>query len=131
MNILDCLGGRGPINPPVSKEKIAAALSQFPKAPVDLVAIWRQCDGFLLHDGLKLYSTDEIVERNETYQLEENARHFALIGDDSGGRAILLQSALPNSPVYICDMGFLDADYFALIGSNIFEWIQNGCPVDE
>jgi len=55
-----------------------------------IVHFWRQCNGALLNDQVLIYSTDEIEERNSTFQVNECFKGMVAVGDDSGGRLILI-----------------------------------------
>lgn len=48
-------------------------------------------NGALLNDQILIYSTDDIVERNSTFEIDEYFKKMIAIGDDSGGRAILIK----------------------------------------
>ncbi|WP_116829477.1 SMI1/KNR4 family protein, partial [Pseudomonas syringae] len=50
---------------------------------------WPECNGAVLEDQIVIYPTDQIVERNKTYEIDINFPEYILIGDDSGGGLIL------------------------------------------
>lgn len=51
---------------------------------------WRECNGAVLEDQIVIYPTDQILERNKTYEIDINFPEYILIGDDSGGGLILI-----------------------------------------
>ncbi|RMO57030.1 hypothetical protein ALQ37_02720 [Pseudomonas syringae pv. aptata] len=51
---------------------------------------WPECNGAVLEDQIVIYPTDQIVERNKTYEIDINFPEYILIGDDSGGGLILI-----------------------------------------
>ncbi|WP_133248878.1 SMI1/KNR4 family protein [Pseudomonas sp. CC120222-01a] len=55
-----------------------------------LVDFWRQRNGALLNDQVLIYSTVDIEERNATFQVDEHFNGMVAVGDDSGGRLILI-----------------------------------------
>lgn len=55
-----------------------------------LTAFWAQHNGAMLNDRVLIYATDFIGERNETYEVGSNFPEYVSIGDDSGGRLILM-----------------------------------------
>ncbi|WP_434694681.1 SMI1/KNR4 family protein [Pseudomonas sp. Z1-14] len=82
-------------------------------------------NGFSLESGVVMYSSDELVERNETFEVKKYAPGYLAVGDDSGGRSILL--SLVNKGVYLVDQGSMDPDDFELINILLNDWINNGC----
>ncbi|QJI39403.1 SMI1/KNR4 family protein [Pseudomonas sp. ADAK2] len=69
-----------------------------------IVKFWSRYDGALLNDQVLMYSTDDIVERNQTYEVGINFPEQVLIGDDSGGRLILIDKAI-SDVFYLIDSG--------------------------
>ncbi|ALU62740.1 hypothetical protein ACA40_23840 [Pseudomonas syringae pv. lapsa] len=51
---------------------------------------WRECNGAVLEDQIVIYPTDQILERNKTYEIDINFPEYILMGDDSGGGLILI-----------------------------------------
>jgi len=50
----------------------------------------RYTNGFSNGGGLIIYGTEEIVERNETWEIDEYASDYVAIGDDGGGNVFLM-----------------------------------------
>jgi hypothetical protein len=121
------IAGGGQVGKAASEAAIASVQSALGPIPEALVELWRLCDGFYLNNGVLVYSTDDIRERNETYPVEENARDYLLIGDDSGGGGFLLHRAIGHS-LFKCDLGFLDSNFFYHCSDSFAEWILHGCP---
>jgi hypothetical protein len=88
-----------------------------------IVKFWSRYDGALLNDQVLMYSTDDIVERNQTYEVGINFPEQVLIGDDSGGRLILIDKAI-SDVFYLIDSGdpFLED---AVIFHSIDELMDN------
>ncbi|MCQ2992422.1 SMI1/KNR4 family protein [Pseudomonas tremae] len=55
-----------------------------------LRTFWSECNGAVLEDQIVIYPTDQIGERNKTYEIDINFPEYILIGDDSGGGLILI-----------------------------------------
>ncbi|MFV3284720.1 SMI1/KNR4 family protein [Pseudomonas sp. NY15356] len=55
-----------------------------------ILEFWRKSDGALLNDQVLIYSTSDIEERNDTFEVDKNFKGMVAIGDDSGGRIILI-----------------------------------------
>lgn len=97
-------------NPPASAEDIAMAMQLCGIKPdAWITGFWAQCNGAMIEDLVLIYSTDHIAERQETYDIATSFPDHLLIGDDSGGRFVLLErSAEPR--FYLQDSGnpFID-----------------------
>lgn len=89
-------------------------------APNPAVAeLWRTTAGLLLPDGITVYGPEDIAERNETYEVAEYAPGWSLVGDDSGGRGLLMRQAGPGfdrargrdaAEVFLLDLGAICED---------------------
>jgi hypothetical protein len=78
-------------NPPAGVEKITRTEQQLSLNPGSWISrFWSLCDGAMIEDLVKIYSTDEIAERQQTYEIAEYFPGCLMIGDDSGGRLILV-----------------------------------------
>jgi hypothetical protein len=82
-------------------------------------------NGFLLPNGLGFYSTEDLAERNETYEIKEYCEQFVLIGDNSGGSGILIDHREDDPPVFASGFGDLDRNGFVLIVARLSEFIEN------
>ena len=106
----------------VSAEALGVELPGF------YVEFLRRSNGFDPRDRVVLYSTDDLPERNETFEVQAYAPRFLAIGDDSGGRSILI--ALDGSPaVYVVDQGSMDRDEFAEVHPDFAMWLAQGCSL--
>lgn len=95
--------------------------------PIGLGELLLKANGLGLENGILIYASNEILERNETYQVEKYMPGFISIGDDSGGRAIMLSRTLPE--VFLVGYGCLDTDEMKTIANSLSEWIDSGCPL--
>ncbi|MEH6458727.1 SMI1/KNR4 family protein [Chitinimonas sp. JJ19] len=86
-------------------------------------------NGLLLDSGLSIYSTDDIIERNETYEIKEYCNGFLLIGDDSGGRGFLIKISDPQTSVYSSGLGDLEPSTFKVVAHSLEDWINQGLPI--
>jgi hypothetical protein len=80
---------------------------------------------FSLRKGLVIYSSDELVERNDTLEVEKYAPGYLVIGDDSGGRSIVV--SYTDESVFLVDQGSMDPDDFEKISLSLSEWVSGGC----
>lgn len=109
---------------------------------IDRVVQWKelpQCylklveivNGFVERSGIKIYSINEIKERNETFEVNKYLPGYVAIGDDSGGNLLLMKACFSAKNVYISDCGSLFLDESTdLITSDFMDWIENGCIIE-
>lgn len=79
-------------------------------------------------DGLMIYAPEDIAERNQTYELAQYLPDHLMVGDDSGGRGILLDS---RGAVWICGLGALFLDMRELLSPHLSQWVEQGCPLPD
>ena len=77
------------------------------------------------NDLVLLYSQDDLPERNATYEIYKYLPNHLLIGDDSGGRGILLRRSM-DSAVYIADLGGLQPDDLVELATSFSKWQESG-----
>jgi len=69
-----------------------------------LAGFWSLHDGAVLNDLILIYSTADILERNEDYQIASDFPGYYLVGDDSGGRLLLVKNDRPEK-FFMIDSG--------------------------
>lgn len=81
------------------------------------------------HDGgsdtrtsLLLYSSSEISERNHIWEVAKYAPGYLAIGDDGGGRIIVIDVLDPMCKVLIVDAGSAAPEMMAPIAQSWSEW---------
>lgn len=79
---------------------------------------------------VRFYSTDEIVERNLTYETREYCPGYLTLGDDGGGRAVVVHGALVPPTVFVVGHGSMSEADFVAVGAQLGGWLDGGCPVD-
>ncbi|MET4730618.1 hypothetical protein ABIE09_004438 [Lysobacter enzymogenes] len=89
----------------------------------------------LAHGGrevgaVRFYAPDEILERNLTYETREYCPGFLTLGDDGGGRAVVVHGGLRPATVFVVGHGSMSEAEFVAVGAGLQEWIDGGCPVD-
>lgn len=113
---------------PASNEEIEAAqISLGMRLPQDYRRLLQVSNGFSLQSGVLIYSTSELPERNQTFEVAIYAPGCIAIGDDSGGRAIVISG--DKEGVFLVDQGSFDPTDFDLIAPSIAEWISKGCAL--
>jgi hypothetical protein len=84
----------------------------------------------IIGEQVLLYPADMVVERNETYQTKKYCPGYITIGDDSGGRAVMIALDDPTSQIYIVGHGSMDPQEFEPVNLPLAEWLEAACPVD-
>ncbi|QKS80595.1 SMI1/KNR4 family protein [Pseudomonas bijieensis] len=114
------------VNEAVSGIQLAELQRKFHmKLPESYVQMLRSANGFSLQSGVVVYSSDELVERNETLEVSTYAPGCLAIGDDSGGRSILI--SFTSECVYLVGQGSMDSDDFEMISNSLACWLSKGC----
>ena len=79
---------------------------------------------FVIDDsGIVLYSKEDLVERNTTYEIEEWEPDFFMIGQE-GDLAFFIKKDSDDT-VYMNDLGALGSIEMNPIASDVYEFIQN------
>lgn len=91
--------------------------------------LMRYSNGALLDSGVSIYSVDDLVERNTTYEVLEYCPGFLLVGDDSGGRGFLIDLKDDAGRIYGSGLGDLDPSEFVTIASTLQDWVDLGLSV--
>ncbi|SAI69926.1 SMI1 / KNR4 family [Bordetella ansorpii] len=90
----DTLASRFTLNSPAQRQDIADIQSRIsfvlPRAYVDFLSI---CNGVRASGGLALHEIGALLGRNEDYDVPVLLPDHFMIGDDSGGQAILIDRA--------------------------------------
>lgn len=74
--------------------------------PLDYVNFLKFSDGLQeMESGLVLYGTEDIVDRNNTINSDVFRMDYLAIGDDSGGRMLLMSDV---GDIFVVDMGGVD-----------------------
>ena len=84
-------------------------------------------DGIELASGALIYSSRELVERNDTYDVARGMPLHIAISDDGGGHMFLLREG-PDSPVFRVGMGAIGSLSPDVIAESVEDWIEQGCP---
>ncbi len=87
----------------------------------------RYTNGFSIGGGLVIYGTEDIVERNETWEVDEYASGFIAIGDDGGGNVFLMLQDADEKEVLVIDSGDMNPSHANLVNSDFNKWVNSGC----
>lgn len=115
------------VGAPASASEIRAACDELGVAHhAWLTTFWARRNGAMLNDLVQIYATDMIAERNQTYEIGSSFPGYLSIGDDSGGRLILMPAS-GDIRFHLIDAGdpFIDdAQVFASIEA-LVEYIDS------
>jgi len=87
----------------------------------------RYTNGLSIGGGLVIYGTEDIVERNETWEVDEYASGFITIGDDGGGSVFLMLQDADEKEVLVIDSGDMNPSHANLVTSDFNKWVNSGC----
>ena len=86
--------------------------------------------GQFIGEIVHFYAVDQLAERNECYETHLYCPGFLAIGDDSGGRAIVINPQLALPPVFVVGHGSMSQEDFELVSHSLSAWVSSGCPLD-
>jgi len=75
--------------------------------------------------GVTVYSSEDIGERNATYEVALYAPGFLLVGDDGGGLGFLVRADDPDSAVFSSGLGDLEPADFEIVSASFPEWLAS------
>ncbi len=105
------------INSPASPAAIAKAQSKIPiPLPSDYKHFLSLCNGLHSHGNLAIHEIEDMPERNADYEVEECLPGFFMIGDDSGGQAILINR---QGEIFEVGMGSMSKEDIKKIANSI------------
>ncbi len=78
------------------------------------------------NDRTLVYGRDAVVERNDTYQSQAYCPGHLMVGDDSGGAALVL--SLADGRVHSVGMGAMTPDCFEPVAPSFAVWQASGFP---
>ena len=87
-------------------------------------------NGLTTEAGVVIYGTEDIVERNETWETKGYAQGYIAIGDDSGGRVFLMHQGEEEKAVLIVDSGDMTIKHSYLVTSDIGQWVNGGFSIE-
>ncbi|CAM3569179.1 SMI1/KNR4 family protein [Paenibacillus lupini] len=99
------------------------------RLPILYKMILKRMNGFILDDGVCLYGTEDLSERNSTWEVAVYAKEFIAIGDDSGGTVLLMPFKEDSTVIIAVDAGDMNPSNGVLVSADIVNWIENGCQI--
>ncbi|WP_240233546.1 SMI1/KNR4 family protein [Devosia lacusdianchii] len=97
------------LNEPASPDDIASHQAEASyRLPSDYEAFLRVSNGLYTDGRLALLELEAIYGRNADYEVQEYLPGYVMIGDDSGGTALVMKAG--DSAVYEVGMGSMDIE---------------------
>ncbi|MGE6630404.1 SMI1/KNR4 family protein [Bacillus sp. NPDC077027] len=119
------------INHPASDINIKKAEAELNMVlPHAYTALLKQINGFSIDGELLIYGTEDIVERNETWEVHDYANGYVEIGDDGGGQVFLMRQAEEEKKVWIVDAGVIDPQHVEMMTLDLIKWVSDGCIIE-
>ena len=95
------------------------------KLPDDYLQFIKITNGHYFENGVVIYSTDDVFERNITFEVQIYLGDYLAIGDDSGGRSIVVP--FMGQGVFIVDQGSMMHEDLQWISDSLINWIESDC----
>ncbi|MGM5471502.1 SMI1/KNR4 family protein [Bacillus pumilus] len=123
---------QNPYNPkPASDKQIKKAESQLNMVlPHAHKTLLKQTNGCSVVGDVLLYGTEDLAERNATWEVHHYANGYVAIGDDGGGQVFLMRQTEEEKCVWIVDAGVMDPHHAELVTENLLMWVSEGCNVE-
>ncbi|MEH7821146.1 SMI1/KNR4 family protein [Bacillus altitudinis] len=119
------------INKPETDINIKEAESQLNMMlPHTYKALLKQTNGCSVGGDVLRYGTEDIVERNKTWEVHHYASGYVAIGDDGSGRVFLMRQAEEEKKVWIVEAGVMDPQHAELVAEDLLAWFSKGCIVE-
>lgn len=98
--------------------------------PAYYVAFLEEWEEDMCGGQVLLYGAQSLMERNDTYETQQFCPGFITVGDDGGGRAVMLALDGLDRAVYLVGHGSMQRDDFELAAGDFQAWLAAECPVD-
>lgn len=97
--------------------------------PREYVELLQISDGMYTNGNLSILGAEGVVQRNADYEVQVYLPGYFMIGDDSGGNAILLN--LGDRRIYEVGMGIMDEESMELSAESLEELLAFGACLAE
>ncbi|MES9684308.1 1,3-beta-glucan synthase regulator [Bacillus sp. AFS001701] len=101
------------------------------KLPISYKDLLKTSNGLSSEEGILIYGTEDIRERNDVWETKVYAKGYVAIGDNGGGQVFLMQQGDQEKEVLMVDTGDMNAEHSGLVTSNLSLWVTNGFTIKE
>lgn len=106
----------------INKVEIEMGL-KLPKVFKELLML---TNGFETEEGVVIFGTDIINERNQTYEVSEYAQGYVAIGSNGGGKFYLISAKEDSTELIQVDAGVMNPQFASVVSKDLINWINNG-----
>ncbi|MGN7760624.1 SMI1/KNR4 family protein [Paenibacillus sp. 22594] len=106
----------------INKVEVEMGL-KFPKVFRELLKL---TNGFETEEGVAIFGTDIIIERNQTYEVSEYAQGYLAVGSNGGGKFYLMSANEDSTELLQVDAGVMNPEFASLVSEDFIKWINNG-----
>jgi hypothetical protein len=118
--------------PPASDESLEALADYVGQPlPAQYLELLKASNGLGSGDFVRLYAAEEVPESNDTYEAKEYAPGYLAIGDDGGGKAIMLKLDSDDPAVSLVGHGTMSPREMEPVAEKLSAWIEAGFPLPE
>ncbi|WCF09240.1 SMI1/KNR4 family protein [Paenibacillus thiaminolyticus] len=96
---------------------------KFPKVFRELLKL---TNGFETDEGVIIFGTDIIIERNQTYEVSEYAQGYLAVGGNGGGKFYLMSANEDSTELLQVDAGVMSPEFASIVSEDFIKWINNG-----
>jgi len=96
---------------------------KFPKVFRELLKL---TNGFETDEGVIIFGTDIIIERNQTYEVSEYAQGYLAVGSNGGGKFYLMSANEDSTELLQVDAGVMSPEFASIVSEDFIKWINNG-----
>ncbi|ACD25107.1 SMI1/KNR4 family protein [Clostridium botulinum] len=112
---------------PATKEEILKVEDEFGfKLPNGYKNLLFVTNGLLTKGTISIFGTDDIIERNRTYEVQEYADGYVAIGLSDGVDFLLMHAEENTKEVIRVDCGDMNPINSELFVEDFIEWVNNG-----
>ncbi|KZZ83919.1 SMI1/KNR4 family protein [Bacillus sp. SJS] len=86
-----------------------------------------QTNGFSIGGGVAIYGTEDIEERNATWEVSEYAKGYVAVGDDGEGNVFLMLQSKEDNRVICVESGTMNPAHTSEDSVDFAQWIKRGC----
>ncbi|SFA79949.1 SMI1/KNR4 family protein [Clostridium frigidicarnis] len=112
---------------PATKTQVIEVEEEFGfKLPNEYKECLFATNGFTTDESISIFGTNEIIEMNRTYEVEEYTKGYVAIGNIGGDDFLLMRAEENAKKVIKVDCGVMNPMYSHPFADDLIEWINEG-----
>lgn len=117
-------------NPPISNDQLAQIQRDLNSTlPSTFLEFLNLTNGLSIDGGVLIYGSEDIAERNSTWEVPEYMPGFIAIGDTGSGDVVLMKMNDGDLAVYMVGSGVMDSEFVVQIASSLEDWLDSGLQI--